>query len=515
MTSAIASRLNLLEDEVRMLNTHEQERHSATQPQSEVSPNRIMLFDLDYRGHHAGYLQHLICYWRDHHLPGSLDLLVSQTFLEKHSQIVALGTNWPDDSGRHHAIRFTAITDREQAALVESAELEYSFSGRIRRAFQEWQLLQKYTRQLGTTHCLIMYLDTVLLRLALGSKLPCPFSCIYFRPIFHYAQFANYRPAGKERLWQWRDRLCLTRFLGSPQLHSLFCLDPLAIDPINQLAAQSRRALPNSLPNSLSNPLPKALPNPLPKALPKAQYLPDPVQVASQPEVDAATLRQTLEIWPDRKVCLLFGVLSERKGTHQLLAAIEKLSPDLCQQLCFLLIGPSPSDQQQWLAARVAQITTFRPVQIIYRHSFVADHNVQPYFQLADLVLAPYQRHIGMSAILVRAAAAQKPVLSADFGLMGEITRRHQLGLTVDATDPDAIAHALSQFVTAPIAQLASVTQMQQFAAQNRAERFASQIFQQILSPELQPIQSAQANQANQSTTGRPADSMALNQFDA
>jgi glycosyltransferase involved in cell wall biosynthesis len=312
---------------------------------------------------------------------------------------------------------------------------------------------------LGTTHCLIMYLDTLLLRLAIGSRLSCPFSCIYFRPIFHYAQFANYRPVGKEQLWQWRDRICLTQLLRSSQLHRLFCLDPLAIDPINQLAAQTYSTLPSRQSQT--------------KAQTKAQYLPDPVEVDSQPEVDAVALRQTLDIWPNRKICLLFGVLTERKGAHQLLAAIEKLPPALCQQLCFLLVGPTPADQQQWLTARV---------QIICHHSFVADHTIQSYFQLADLILAPYQRHVGSSGVLVRAAAAQRPVLAADFGLMGELTRRYQLGLTVDTTNPDAIAQALCQFATAPIEQFASVEQMQQFAAQNRAERFAKQIFQQILS---------------------------------
>lgn len=459
------------------------ERHSLecqNQPNPSFRPGqqppaaqpRLLLFDLDYRGHHPGYLQHLLTYWIEQRPAGCLDVLVSQTFLEHHPQIVALANQLPDQSPDQSPnqepdqapsrIRFVALTEREQAELVDSADLEQSFQGRVQRAFQEWRLLQHYTRQLGTTHCLLMYLDTVLLRLALGSNLPCPFSGIYFRPLFHYSQFANYQPVRRERLWQWRDRVCLARLLRSNQLQTLFCLDPLAVEALNQLDSQHR-----------------------------ALYLPDPVQVTAQPDQDATSLRQSLGILPNRKICLLFGVLTERKGTHQLLAAIEKLPPALCEQLCLLLIGPIPADQQQWLEARVDQITTFRPVQIICRHEFVADHNVQPYFQLADLVLAPYQRHVGMSAILVRAAAAETPVLAADFGLMGEVTRRHHLGVTVDATDPDAIAIALEQLLSRsldPIAldPIANPAQMQQFAEQNRADRFASQIFQHLL-----PVSSA------------------------
>jgi glycosyltransferase involved in cell wall biosynthesis len=260
----------------------------------------------------------------------------------------------------------------------------------------------------------------------------------------------------REQIWQWRDRICLARLLQSTQLQTLFCLDPLAVESLNQLDAHCR-----------------------------AVYLPDPVEVKARPDLDAHALRQKLGILPNRKICLLFGVLTERKGIHQLLAAIEKLPPARCEQLCLLLIGPIPADQQQWLKARVDQVTTFRPVQIIRRHEFVADHNVQPYFQLADLVLAPYQRHIGMSAILVRAAAAGTPVLAADFGLMGEVTRRHQLGITVDATDSDALAAALDRLIDPPPDQIANATRMQQFADQNRADQFASQIFQHLLPADL------------------------------
>lgn len=424
------------------------ERNPQNQQPASSSPvaNRILLFELDYRGHHAGYLQHLVTYWLAKEIPGQLDILVSSQFVEKHAQIVGLAAHTD-------RIRFLTLDPLEQQVLVDSAELEQSFRGRIRRAFQEWQLLQKYTRQLNSTHCFILYLDTLLLRFAFGGDLPCRFSCIYFRPIFHYSQFSNYHPTRQERLWQWRDRICLSRLLRLPNLHHLFCLDPIAVDALNQSTQGASQA----------------------------RYLPDPVRVTAQPEIDAVALRQKLDIEPHRQVFLLFGVLSERKGLYQLLDAIEQLPPALNEQLCFLLIGPIPDAQK--LQDRVTQMTQTHPVQMICRHEFVSDHNIQPYFQLADVILAPYQRHIGMSAILVRAAAAQTPVLASDFGLMGEITRRHRLGHTVDSTDPTQLAEAIRAAAEANTAGTspADLTQMAQFAAQNSVEQFAHQIFQQIL----------------------------------
>ena len=411
-------------------------------PPPSPADHRILLFDLAYRGPHAGYLQHLVTYWLSQDSVGQLDILVSSRFIEQHTQIVELATQ-----GQH--VRFLSIDPVEQQQLIESADLEHSFRGRIQRAFQEWRLLQKYTRLLNSTHCMILYLDTMLLRFALAGDLPCPFSCIYFRPVFHYDQFPNYRPTRQEYLWQWRDRICLSQLLRKPNLHRLFCLDPIAVELMNQ-SMQDTSA--------------------------QAMYLPDPVRVTAQSEVDAAQLGQQLGIWPHRRIFLLFGALSERKGLYQVLEAIEQISPTVCEQLCFLLIGPIADAQK--LHDRVAQITQTHPVQIICRHEFVQDHNIQPYFQLADVILAPYQRHIGMSAILVRAAAAQTAVLASDFGLMGEITRRHQLGRTVDSTDPAQLAAAICE---AKDGIPADLTQMAEFAAQNSVEQFAQQIFQQIV----------------------------------
>ena len=105
---------------------------------------------------------------------------------------------------------------------------------------------------------------------------------------------------------------------------------------------------------------------------------------------------------------------------------------------------------------------------------------IQQYFQLADVVLALYQRHVGMSGILIRAAAANKPVLATNYGLMGEITRRYKLGIDLNARDPQAIAKGLTEFLSNPPTTFADAHFMQQFARQNSAVNFASTIFQTL-----------------------------------
>jgi glycosyltransferase involved in cell wall biosynthesis len=297
-----------------------------------------------------------------------------------------------------------------------------------------------------------MLFDRIFSRLVMGVKPPCPISGIFFRPTLHYSKFANYAPSPIERIWQWREKFVISRILCSAYFKNLFCLDPLAVEYLEQF----------------------------PKTT-EVLHLPDPVQIYDSSESHLETLRENLDIDSGRKVFLLFGSLGKRKGIYQLLEAIRTLPPDLCQKLCLLLIGPIEPPEKEKFKSCITEISQSLPVQIVNRHEFIVDQNIQPYFQIADAIITPYQRHVGMSAILVRAAAAKKPVLSSDYGLMGEITRRYSLGLTVDSAVPNEIAKGLTHFLLESPASLCDRVKMMEFAAQNTAEKFANTIFQHLL----------------------------------
>jgi glycosyltransferase involved in cell wall biosynthesis len=85
-----------------------------------------------------------------------------------------------------------------------------------------------------------------------------------------------------------------------------------------------------------------------------------------------------------------------------------------------------------------------------------------------------------MSGTLVLAAAAQKPVLSSNYGLMGKLVQDYHLGLTLDSTQPREIAKGLTRFLQEPESVLCDRTLMKKFAEQNSAEKFADVIFNHI-----------------------------------
>jgi glycosyltransferase involved in cell wall biosynthesis len=420
---------------------HQVMQYSAPQP-IHNSP-RLMLFDLSLRGHHGNYIQHLIDRAYQQGFEGAIDIVVLPQFAEIHQDAVAT-----IDCDKQPQIDLVPISAAEATSLGS----RHSGLSRARRNLREWQIFCKYAKDLQTTQALIMYLDTCELPLAIGMQSPCPFSGIYFRPTFHYQMFANYSPNRQDKRQHWRERFTLSRILNNPRLQTLFCLDPFAVTAI---AAQHQTT--------------------------KVVQLADPVQSYPSMPLDLEALKTKLGIEAHRRVFLFFGGLDQRKGVYQLLEAIQLLSPELCEHLCLLLVGkPSPTDQVN-IHQRVTALCQTRPIQTIEHYEFIPEADVPSYFQLADTILAPYQRHVGMSGILLLAAAAGKPVLSSDYGLMGELARQYQLGVAVDSTKPPEIARALATLLSASPQTLCNPSQMKLFAAQNSIDRYADTIFQHLL----------------------------------
>ncbi|WP_017302712.1 glycosyltransferase [Spirulina subsalsa] len=419
----------------------------------------IMLFDLSIRGHHPNYIRHLISYWLAQNTVNFLYLVVSPRFLTEHPEVVQLADG-------ADSIEFVAITSEEETALAS----RQSKWGRQRRNFQEWRLLQRYAKQLQVKHCVILYLDTYILPLALGLDSFCSLSGIYFRPRFHYPQWSDSPLTLRESLQLSWEKWLLFRVLSQAKFTKLLSLDPFVLDSIRQWSSSH-----------------------------KIVHVPDPVEEIPPVTVQREVFCQSRGIDSQRQIFLLFGALNERKGVYPLLEAIAQLPDHLAQKLCLFLVGESNIADD--LNPKIDNLCQNHPVQIVRHYQFIPHFEVSQYFQLADVILAPYQRHVGMSGILLLAAATQKPVLSSNYGLMGQMVQRYELGLTIDSSQPSAIAQGFTQFLTdssppnrSPGLPNATGTQnhpqrakiwgnpskMADLARQHSPERFAATVFHQL-----------------------------------
>ena len=418
------------------------------QPRSKDTPYpRLLLFDLSVGGHHPSYLLYLIQHWCEQGLAGQLDIVVTPTFLQRHSDVVVAAQAYGVDT-----VRFIAITPEETAQLSDFS----SALSRATRAFKEWRLFCQYARQYQANHGLLMYFDTAQVPFIFGPPSPCQVSGIYFRPTLHYHRFQGFQPGLKGRIQALRERFNLSRVLRHAKLDHLFCLDPFISDYLKENWQVD-----------------------------KAVTLADPVKVDDLPEAEVNRLKQSLGVLSGRQVFLMFGALTRRKGIDQVLDALSRLSPLQSQQICLLMAGSLGADaaDNARLKSRLATLNATSLAQVILVDRFITDDKVQAYFGVADIVLATYQQHVGMSGILNRAALAGKPVICSDYGLMGELTRRFQLGLAIDASDPESIAQAMVHCLDQPPTSLADPEQMQAFGEHSSAEKFAQVIFNALLGP--------------------------------
>ncbi len=404
-------------------------------------PSKLLVFELSVGGHYPSYIQHLITYWQGQNLPGILYVLVTPQFLLQHRDVVDL----VEAKTARSQVIFQSISEAEAVSLADRA----SKLGRLRRNFQEWRLLQKYTKRLGIDHAFIPYLDTRFLPIALGQGLCCKFSGIYFRPTWHYSKINKTTLGIKTLLKNTWSKLVLQRILANPQFTQLFCLDSLAVDQLKHW--QKGR---------------------------KTRAIADPVQQFPANEVRAQFLKRQLGIEAHRRVFLLFGAINDRKGIYQLLDALEQLPSQELSQACILIVGSlaDATDADQ-IRSRIDHIEQSCAVQLIHVESYVPEEDIQHYFNLSDVVLAIYQRHVGMSGILVRAAIAQKPVLSSNYGLMGALTQRHQLGLAIDSTESWEIAWAMSHLLMVPLEEVGDRRAMAAFGEQSSPQSFAQTVF--------------------------------------
>ncbi|WP_373514260.1 glycosyltransferase [Persicitalea sp.] len=386
---------------------------------------RLLLFDTVLDGHHTDYLTHLITYWQAEKLPGKLFLVTPEGLAEE----------LPAEQANSSNIEFVEIT---------SEELETARNGSIvSRSFAGWNLYVKYATQIRPDHALLMYFDLFQMGLWLGKKSPCPVSGIYFRPNFSQIDGSSL----KENLMVSGKKLLLNRALSNPAFSVVFCLDHSAIPAVQKIANRV-----------------------------KVRPLSDPVMQFDLSTDQLEGQRKALGIKNSRKVFLLFGHLDDRKGIEPVLDAIEMMPSDNSRKLALVLAGPIDSEFRSIIESRIAASNA--DAQIICQFQTFKGATIQSLFSVSDFVLTLYRKHVGMSSIVVRAALSQKPLISSDFGYLGNLVESQHLGVTVDSESPSAICEAFCKALQGEI--VFDQEAAKKLADKNTARAFAKQILEGI-----------------------------------
>ncbi|HRI28605.1 MAG TPA: glycosyltransferase [Chitinophagales bacterium] len=173
----------------------------------------------------------------------------------------------------------------------------------------------------------------------------------------------------------------------------------------------------------------------------KALFVPHPVYDNFGEKVTKTEARQRLNLLPDARVVLFFGLVRPYKGLDLLLHALAhpKLNG---QQITLLIAGEFYEDYRQYQNL-ISQLN-LTDQTIIVPH-FIANDEVKYYFCAADIIAQPY-RSGTQSGISQMAYQFERPMLVTDVGGLAEIVPHGKVGYVVPPENPDAIANALFDF---------------------------------------------------------------------
>jgi len=403
-------------------------------------PPHLLIFEPDPRGHTLEWLEHI------QRTAGTLSHSPRISFVVASSLAKALtDLEARSNSVAESRIEILSLTDREHD-LCHHRNLVVS-------GFARWWIVRRYLRRTGANRVLFLALDHLSLPLGLGlGLLGSEISGILFRPSVHYRTFGAYQPGLKERLRDARKHVLYQGMLNNPNVRTVFSLDPY----FPAYAAHQYRSGT------------------------KVIALGDPAHPVPQPTLSERTLAKTIPL--GRTAFTLFGEITERKGVLPLLAALSLLPPQIAERVSLTIAGRIDRGLQRQVDDSAARVRSTHPSLWLHiENRRLTDGEVTALVQRSDFVLAPYQRFVGSSGVLLWAAQLGKPVISQEYGLVGQLTRDHGLGLAIDTTDPHAIAHAIVTAAERGPAVYGDPKSMRAFSAGQRPDHFAARILSPVV----------------------------------
>jgi glycosyltransferase involved in cell wall biosynthesis len=154
--------------------------------------------------------------------------------------------------------------------------------------------------------------------------------------------------------------------------------------------------------------------------------------------VPRAEARRRLGLSGDKRVFLFYGGGYRRKGLHLAVDAVASLPENSSAFL--LCAGQQPKDPE--LASGMQRLEAAGRVMSLNR--YVTTEEEELCFCACDVVLVPYIKHFGVSAVLSQAVMADRLVIASDEELTGRRVRDYRLGLLFPSGNAAALAECIA-----------------------------------------------------------------------
>jgi len=368
------------------------------------SPDQRLILDFASSGHHSKYLRQLVRYGLCAEPTGRTRLLISRDLLARTERELTA-----EERGK---LRQRASTIEEHPAYIWLVKWI-----RARAIVEKLFLEYLIARNPAKCEIVLLYLDPFLFQLAC---LPLPrkgVSGLLFRTSFHYRHVGFPLKGFREKaLFVAKYIMCYV-CSRRPGILRILGLDPSA----EQYAEKKWRT---------------------------TKYITVPDPIGPEPGVPPSCSVPPRRSQGARRLFLICGELSCRKGVLVALRSLSSLEPDYLRRVSLQLVGQFYAPESDVLLRELNSLRERQPIEIGLDDRFVSDLELDEHICRADVVLALYERSYGSSGTVIRAAMFGRPVIASHQGLVGHLVRVHRLGAAVNAGDIGAVAKAIRSFIS-------------------------------------------------------------------
>ena len=169
-------------------------------------------------------------------------------------------------------------------------------------------------------------------------------------------------------------------------------------------------------------------------------FIPDPWCREEFPYVDQIHARNRLGLPLGKKIVLVFGEISQRKGVKRILAALQLVQRD---DLVVVLAGRVNADSKADIELSMNDSQVAKKLIVHDRH--IAEVDVSAYFYASHAILSDYPKWFKVSSgAFTRALAAGRLPLVPDHGVNSKMIMDLGFGLCYESESVDALGNCLN-----------------------------------------------------------------------
>lgn len=343
-----------------------------------------IIFESAIRGHVLEYLHNIYMYAM--HSDNNYVFLLPQSF-EKSKNIL----DWPEAAN----ISFHFITDEEATKCNQPSMLK--------SALARSRCIRKYAKQFNACNVFLIFLIRTMPFLPFLLPRDTKASgIIYAIPL--------YKPT-RSKVQKIKDRIIYKLFACKKSIKNILLLNaPRSVEFYNKKYGTD-----------------------------KFVCITDPITEIDMSQV--TDLREELGIPQENTVYLQFGSMNNRKNTLNILRAIKLMSPQEQESKTFVFMGKFYDNIRDEFNILIEELK--EKVQIIVKEGFVPYEFLNSMCYTADIILTIYTNVEMSSGTIGYAAYFGKPVIGPSVGLLGNLIKDNNLGLTIDKVSPESIKEAL------------------------------------------------------------------------